>query len=507
MTELILQGSFLGESMAGQILIIDDDKAFGSGLARNLRGDGHEVSVARNAKEARLAMSQEADAVVLDYQLPDGNGINLLQELKSLYPNVMFIMVTAFPDVDIAVQAMRGGAFDYVSKGSDIRESLLRIERGVDVATLKRQVAETALQDEHGTPADQMLLGKSPQMHRLRETLDALAVADNTTVLVSGETGTGKSLIARIVHGRSKRRYEPFVAVDCTTIPTTLIESELFGHQKGAFSGAIKTKQGRVEVAGNGTLFLDEIGELDLAIQTKLLRLIEEREFTRVGGTHPLSLRARIITATNRNLSRAVEEGRFRQDLRFRLEVFVVEVPTLRERSYDIALLANHFVQEQARALGREGLTLDGEVLALMERYPFPGNIRELKNMIAQAALLARDALLGIDEFPVLRRVKSGWSPPIQSQRPSSRPLDSTPPRYRLSQSPESTLKDSRPLSRGSRPPYALSEIRKKHQLTEKQNLIEALSATGGNVTQAAKQLGLSRFQLMRRLKKYQLDK
>ena len=475
-----------------RVLIVEDDSGYARALSRSLEREGHEVSVSATAEDARARFGVEApEVVILDYQLPDADGLALLDELKPRSPGAVFLLNTAYPDLDVAVEAMRRGAFDYVAKEGELRECVIRIDRAVEVARLRRRVVEAG-----STGGSGRLLGTSPAMKRLRSRLDALAASDDTTAFILGETGTGKGVIARQIHERSGRAYEPFVAVDCTTIPATLVESELFGHEKGAFSGATHSKTGRVEAAARGTLFLDEIGELELPMQAKLLRLLEEREYTRVGGTKPRTLEARIITATNRDLARAVAEGRFRADLRYRLEVFVVEVPPLRDRGEDVVLLARHFAEERTRTLGRTPPSFDDVVLEALSSYPFPGNVRELRNMMEQAVLLAEGDVLGLDAFPVLSKVASGWEPPrtvyppAAPVAPSPAPL---PPAGGAAPRPERA--DGRDLG----------TIRRAHEETEKARLVEALESTGGNVSAAARELGLSRYQVLRRLAKYDL--
>ncbi len=499
--------------MSARILIIDDDHGYRQALSRHLSRAGHEVVTLGSSAEARQSAGSLApDVVVIDQQLPDANGLDLLEQLRPELGACAFVVVTAFPDVDFAVDAMRRGAFDYFAKGSDPREGTLRIERAAHLTSLKRRVDE---QNGSGPRPEATLIGKSHAMERLLSRLSALAVSDDTTALITGETGVGKGVVARAIFSRSRRATEPFVAVDCTTIPETLVESELFGHERGAFSGATSAKPGRVEAAGAGTLFLDEIGELDLSVQGKLLRLLEEREYTRIGSNRVRRLDARIITATNRDLGRAVEEGRFRADLRFRLEVFVLEVPPLREREDDVLLIAEHYAAERARALGRVAPRLRDDVQNAMLTYPFPGNVRELRNMVEQAMLLATEDELSLEEFPVLAKFRAGWQPP-SANRPSVRPpipsmIPAAAPVPRTSFSPSpSTLYSTPPRSsfselRVSQPAPSLEVIRERHAAQERQRLIEALEASGGNVTRAARQVGLSRFQMLRRLEKYGL--
>lgn len=504
--------------MAARILIIDDDQGYAKALGRLLSHAGHEVVTFGTGAEAqRSAASLAPDVLVIDQRLPDMHGLDLLETLRPELTSSAFVVVTAYPDLDFAVDAMRRGAFDYFAKGSDPRESTLRIERAADLSSLKRRV-ESA-QSQAGSRREATLIGKSPAMERLRTRLSALANSDDTTALITGETGVGKGVVARAIVACSRRAREPFVSVDCTTIPETLVESELFGHEKGAFSGATSAKPGRVEAASAGTLFLDEVGELDLSVQAKLLRLLEEREYSRIGSNRTRKLEARIITATNRDLARAVEEGRFRADLRFRLEVFVLEVPPLRDREGDVLLIAEEYAAERARALGRVAPGFRDDVRRALLSYPFPGNVRELRNMVEQALLLATGDELSLEEFPVLARFRAGWQPP-SAHRASVRPpapsvIPTAPLPARPSFVPPSGLTQAvNALSAApARPSFlevrmpgtaaTLDGIREKYAAHERARLVDALEVHGGNVTRAARHVGLSRFQLLRRLEKY----
>jgi DNA-binding NtrC family response regulator len=455
----------------GRILIVDDDVGFARALERALRAEGHDVLSCGTASEAREQFpTSDADVVVLDYQLPDSDGLELLKALRQQSRGAEFVMATAYPTFEVARDVMKEGASDYFAKSTDVRESVLRIERAASVALLRRRMAESSR--TVSASGDGGLVGQSAAMKGLRDHLSALEGAGDTTVLITGETGTGKGVVARFVHAHSHRAFEPFVAVDCTTIPPTLVESELFGHERGAFSGATNAKMGRVEAAGNGTLFLDEIGELELPIQTKLLRLLEEREYTRVGSTRPRELKARIVTATNRDLEAAVEEGTFRADLRYRLEVFVVAMPALRERGDDVIVLAQHFAIERARALGRGEPAFRPEVIAALRAYPFPGNVRELRNMVEQALLLSRGRELTLDDFPVLGTTR----------------------RPRVSE---------RPISKGpKREAVDLAGLRARVDDEDRKRIEDAVLESRGNVARAARALGLSRYQLIRRMRK-----
>ena len=504
--------------MGGRVLIVDDDEAYRRTLARAVRRRGFNVTLAGDGDEALSCAEGEIyDVVVLDYQLPHRTGLDLLVELRTRAQGAVFIMATAFPDLDIAVRAMRGGAFDYVPKQGSLEECLLRIDRAAEVAALRQRMAEATA----GTTADGDvdLIGDSAAMERLRQQLRALERAADTTVQLLGETGTGKGILAKWIHARSARAFEPFVAVDCTTIPATLVESELFGHEKGSFSGATGTKIGRVEAAGRGTLFLDEIGELELPIQAKLLRLLEEREYTRLGSTRPRRLEARVIAATNRDLSRAVSEGRFRADLRYRLEVFVVQTPALRDRGDDVLLLAAHFLAHHARLLGRDVPVMDSNVLDALMAYPFPGNVRELRNMVEQALLLSESSVLTLSDFPVfarretaqrvsLRPAGAAGSPEPYVPAPAAAPDLAPPPRVHEPQTlmrPPSGASPSVNHFGDDRSPPTLAEIRAAAEEASRDRIVQALQRTGGNVSAAARELGVSRYRLLRQLTKHGL--
>jgi DNA-binding NtrC family response regulator len=531
--------------VAGRILIVDDDDGFRRALSRALGRAGYDVSECdRGADAADSLLESDADVVLLDYQLPDVDGLSLLDELTPKARGAAFLMVTAYPDLEVAVEAMRRGAFDYVAKGAELRELLMRIERAAEVASLRRRMAEASQATQKA--AMDALIGESAPMVELRKRVAAVAKAEDTTALVLGETGTGKGVVARMIHAQSSRAYEPLVAVDCSTIPVNLVESELLGHERGSFTGATSSKQGRVEAAARGTLFLDEIGELELPMQTKLLRLLEEKEFTRVGSTRARKMTARVIAATNRDLSRAVAEGRFRADLRYRLEVFVVETPPLRTRGDDILSLAAHFVRDRARALGRATPEIGPDLTRALFAYPYPGNVRELRNMVEQAMLLNTEDVLTLDDFPVLGRAAGGWEPPPR-ERPSvapppyptfegrstqpfgvplpanplpANPLPpsplppSAPARAPSHPAPLDTAMASAPASSGPPSAYSQASMREEESLEairararrqERTRVLAALEQSAGNVTAAAKQMGLSRYQMMRLIKKHGL--
>ncbi|MCG8554756.1 MAG: sigma-54 dependent transcriptional regulator [Proteobacteria bacterium] len=474
--------------VSAQILVVDDSQLFADSIARRLRHVGHQVVTCADGAGARGQLGRQAfDVVVLDYHLPDAQGLELLDELLSSAPNAVFLVATGQPEVSVAVEAIRRGAEDYVQKGRDFDECLVRIERAAEIALRKpnRFARKTNLG----------LLGDSTPMRKLREHVDRLRGGDDRNMLILGETGTGKSKLAQAVHEAHGRG--PFVEIDCTTIPATLVESELFGHERGAFSGATAAKRGRIEAAMGGTLFLDEIGELSLEVQAKLLRLIEKKEFSRVGGTHTRALPARIITATHRNLATAVAAGRFRQDLRYRLEVFVLQVPPLRDRGGDVILLASHFAAERARMDGRRTPTLSPDLKQALLRYRFPGNVRELRNMVDQATLLAEGRMeLRVEDFPVLLAGPWGGGPSLQAPEALDPLAGENEPDACAAQRAVDEQQ-----STGTR----LAEIRGRRQRDDKQAVIRALKQTGGNVAAAARRLGMSRHALSRRIAKHKL--
>jgi len=512
--------------VAGRILIVDDDDGFRRALKRALSHAGYDVSECASGADApRCLTESDADVVLLDYHLPDVNGLVLLDDLKAGARGAAFLMVTAYPDLEVAVEAMRRGAFDYVPKGAELRELLMRVERAAEVASLRRRMVEASQVTEKA--AADALIGDSAPIVELRKQIAAVAKGEDTTALVLGETGTGKGVVARMIHAQSSRAYEPLVAVDCSTIPANLVESELFGHEKGSFTGATSSQQGRVEAAGRGTLFLDEIGELELPMQTKLLRLLEEKEFTRVGSTRARKMTARVIAATNRDLSRAVEEGRFRADLRYRLEVFVVQTPPLRGRGDDILGLAAHFVRDRARALGRRAPELGPKLLQALLNYAYPGNVRELRNMVEQAMLLNGGELLALEDFPVLSRVATGWSPerrdgpaPVSFSDPVTQPYGRLqresplppPPAPMRTPAPPAASEASGEATPGARsttpedPNESIEAIRSRARSEQRRQLIDALKRSEGNVTAASRLLRLSRYQLIRRIKKHGLS-
>ena len=381
--------AIVGEVTRGNVLVADDERLIRWSIAQRLHQRGFRGIEAADAREC-LAKAGEADAVLLDYRLPDRSGFEVLRELRRLRPEMPVIMLTAHASVEHAVEAMKLGAFHYVAKPFELDELLLLLEDAVrrGRATPARTAALTR----------EALLGGSRAIDAVRRMIGRVAASPSSTVLLTGESGTGKDLAARAIHGESQRGAGPYVNITCSAIPEHLLESELFGHERGAFTDARSRRRGLLELADGGTLFLDEIGEMPLAMQAKLLRFLEEKAFRRVGGAAEVRPDARVVAATNVELEDAVERGTFRKDLFYRLAVVRIELPALRDRRDDIALLVQHFVEVFARELGRAACVTP-EAMALLVEQPWPGNVRELRNAVERALLLSEGDVLGPEAF------------------------------------------------------------------------------------------------------------
>jgi DNA-binding NtrC family response regulator len=369
------------------VLLVEDKDSLRAMLRHALEGQGHVVLEARGEVEAVEQLRRARPAVVLtDLKLPDGDGFGVLRAAKELDDQVPVVVMTAYGSIQDAVLAMREGAMDFLAKPVDPDHLLLLVERAMaqrrmhtEYILLKEELAE-----RRGAPR---IIGEDAQLRQVSQQLHRAAVTD-TTVLIEGESGTGKELFARALHVLSPRADGPFVAINCAAIPETLLETELFGHEKGAFTGAAQRKPGRFELAHRGTLFLDEIGELPLALQAKILRALEQKTFERVGGTQSITVDVRLVAATNRNLKARVAERQFREDLYFRLSVFPIQIPPLRERADDVVILARHFVGKFSREVNKPTLTLSESAFDELRAYPWPGNVRELQNCIERAVIL-----------------------------------------------------------------------------------------------------------------------
>ncbi|MBI4363996.1 MAG: sigma-54-dependent Fis family transcriptional regulator [Candidatus Latescibacteria bacterium] len=377
--------------MKATVLVIDDDETIRHFLPRELKAEGYQVLTAESGQAGLQILEKEpVDLVLLDIRLPDLSGIQVLDRIRTQWPEQIVVMLTGEPDHETAVQAMRLGARDYLIKGKPIREELLLvIERELQAQRLGREVQHHRQQKSQKFSRE-FVRGESPQMQQVYAIVEQVAQSDSTSVLIEGESGTGKELIAHWIHELSARREKPMLEVNCAAIPRELLESELFGHERGAFTDARQQKQGLLELANGGTLFLDEVGEMSLTIQVKLLRVLERMTFKRVGGTKDITVSVRVISATNQNLESMVRGQRFREDLFYRLKVVPIRVPALRERRDDILPLARHFLAQFNRQFGKGFATIDPEAEQILMSYPWPGNIRELRNLFERIVLLSQ---------------------------------------------------------------------------------------------------------------------
>ena len=451
------------------VLVVDDDAAIGKVLAALLEQRGHEATHVSSAAEATALLdTRPFDVVLSDVRMPGMDGMGLLDHVASRFPGLPVVLITAHGSVALAVEAMKRGATDFVQKPFDKDEIGFVIEKALASSRRQRSAAPPPMLTGTG------FVGDSKAMQEVFSTIRKVA-ATNSTVLVRGETGTGKELVARALHESSPRKSEPFVSVHCAALPETLLESELFGHEKGAFTGAAQRKPGRIELAHKGTLFLDEIGDVPRSVQVKLLRVIQEREFERVGGTQTIRVDVRIIAATHRDLEAMVAAGEFREDLFYRLAVVPLNVPPLRERAEDSARLARHFVTELAKTCTRPGIHIDDDAVTLLAAQPWPGNVRQLQNFVERLVVLSdTDRITRAD---VEREV---------TRTPGSRPRESA--------APEGV---------GASIGLTLDGRRKE---TERDALVKALTQAGNNRTRAARLLEVSRRTLYNKLKEHGLE-
>lgn len=451
--------------MKNRILFVDDESKILRIFQASLTKKEYDVVTAANGQEARKKIFEyDPDVVFLDVRLPDVSGLDLLQDFVKLYPNKVFIMMTAFGDVENAVSAMKAGAFDYIVKPVKLNEIIILIEKAFEWLQMKQ---ENALLKERLKIAETTndLIGTSAVMKRIFQLIERVAPTD-ASVLLQGESGTGKSKIAEAIHRLSDRKDRPFIAVNCSSIPEQLLESELFGHEKGAFTGAVTSRKGKFEAANGGTIFLDEIGEISPSFQAKLLQVTQDKTFMRVGSNQLITVDVRIIAATNRDLKKMVEEGTFREDLYYRLNIVDIYVPPLRERKDDIPLLVEKFLDYHRQKYNRK-FHAPKELIKLLQNYSWPGNVRELQNAIERSAVLCQNEELSIEDFPR----------EIREEKESLLGV--------------STLED-RTLSL----PQQLEEI-------EKMLILKALDEGLGQPAAAAKKLGISRQSLLYKMNKY----
>ena len=379
--------------MSMNILVVDDESVIRDGLCRILQGDDFAVETAKNGHAAiELLQQKEFDLIITDLKMPGMSGFEVLNAVKILQPDTPVIMITGFATVETAVDAMKNGSVDYIVKPFTPEQILQKVHCALDQknTSLDDIYIKKEMECHHGF--DQFV-GESREMQKVYRRIIQVAATDST-VLISGESGTGKELAARAIHKNSPRRDQPFVAVDCTALAENLLESELFGHVKGSFTGAMQTKMGLLMVADGGTLFLDEISNISLSTQAKLLRVLQERQVTPIGGTQPISFNIHLVAATNRNLKTMIAEGKFREDLFFRLNIIPLELPPLRERKGDIPLLIRHFINKFIEEIGKDLRGISPEAMQFLENYSYPGNVRELVNTIERAVVLAEGDII-----------------------------------------------------------------------------------------------------------------
>jgi len=441
-----------------KILVVDDEPIVRESLRDWLCDAGYQVLIAENGPQALEIIEKEKLGIVIaDLVMPGMDGIELMRRAREILPNIQVIIITAYGSIPTAIAAMKEGAYDYIEKPFCPERVEPLIERLVEHQGLIEEnlSLRQRLEDRY---CFENIIAKSPKMQQVIELIEIVA-RSNATVLITGDSGTGKELVARAIHSQSHRRDKPFVAVSCAALPESLLESELFGHEKGSFTGAYTQKKGKFEFANRGTLFLDEIGDMSANIQVHLLRVLEEKVFTRVGGNEEIKVDVRIISATNKELKKAAASGEFREDLYYRLNVVTVELPPLRERGEDIPILAEHFLNEFALENRKEVAGFSPEAMELLLRYDWPGNVRELENAIERAVILAKNSLIEVAHLP----------------------------------------QQSLSLAHSALPGKSLEEREKDH-------ILRVLSETGGNYSQAARILGITRMTLYNKARKHGLD-
>jgi two-component system, NtrC family, response regulator len=450
------------------ILVVDDEKNYLLVMETLLTGAGYEVLTVDSGEEAlEQTRRNDLDLMITDMKMPRMSGIELMEQLKQVYPDLPVIMMTAYGTVEKAVEAMKKGAFDYILKPFKNEELLLTISKALDLRHLLTENRRLK-HDLEQRYRFENIVGNSKIMQSIFAMVEKVAQT-RATVLISGESGTGKELIARAIHHRSPRNTGPFISVNCGALTETLLESELFGHEKGAFTHALAMRKGRFELSEGGTLFLDEVAEMSPALQVKLLRVLQEMEFERVGGSKTIRVDVRVVAASNRELKTEVEAGNFREDLFYRLNVVHMEMPPLRRRSEDIPLLVTHFMQKYAEANNKAGVRLEPEVMKILLRYPWPGNVRELENVIERAVILCSNNTITAEDLPANVAEAPETEFNIDSLVPSHIPL-----------------------------PEALEKI-------EEMMIRRALNQSGYVQVRAAELLGITKSLLQYKLKKYQI--
>lgn len=456
--------------MRPSILIVDDDEVIQETLLDVLKKRGYDIFLAGSGKVALETIKKNIiDLVLLDMRLPDVDGLDVLKRVKELDSEILVIMMTAYSDIQTAVAAMKSGAYHYINKPFELDELKLLIEKGLETKRLINEVRRLHHQQKDQSQ-NYHIHGTSAQIQYVRELIGMISKTQKTSVLIQGESGTGKELAANAIHYHSKRSDRPLMKINCSAIPDTLLEAELFGYEKGAFTDAKNTKKGLFELADGGTVFLDEIGDMKPLLQSKILRFLETQTFMRVGGEREIKVDVRIIAATNRNLETLVKEGMFRNDLYYRLKVMVVEMPPLRDRPEDILLLCGLFIEENNREHAKNIKGFTDEAKRLMTQYHWPGNVRELKNVIERAMILTGQEWIVQDKLPFEMR----------EREESTHPLQETD-------------------GFGNQDGFSLEQVEKIH-------IARILNRFEGNKSKASKLLGISRATLREKIKRYQIE-
>lgn len=468
--------------MNKKILIVDDEESVRYSFERFLNNPEYMIFAAKNGAEAlALHENQSFDLVVLDVRLPDMSGLEVLKMIKSIDPKAVVLIITAFGTTDTAIEATKSGAYDYILKPFDMFKIKDMFDEALNSSHLMRTQVIMESGDSYARQGDK-IIGNSPVMQEVYKMIGRVAGSD-VSVLIRGESGTGKELIARAIYQHSNRSKHTFLAVNCAAIPETLLESELFGYEKGAFTGATSRKFGKFEQANNGTIFLDEIGDMTLSTQTKILRVLQEGRFERIGGDQTIEVDVRIVAATNRNLEKLIEQGNFREDLYYRIKVVTVTLPPLRLRQQDIPVLVNHFLDKHCTQQKKERMSISAEALKQMETYNWPGNVRELENIIRRSIVLCRGNVIGegliAEEFQKNDQSETPFSPVISGMELNKKLLEQ----------------------------HDGDLYSKIMNQAEKKLLEWILRETNGNQVQAAKVLGISRVMLRDRIERYNIKK
>lgn len=454
--------------MSVRVLIIEDESLIRWSLRQKFVDRGYEVMEAESGKAGLETFNENVvDLIMLDYRLPDMTGLDVLRQVRANDQDVVVIMITAYSNIEDAVEAIKLGAYDYVAKPFQMDELLMTVDKALETTKLRREVRELRRHLEHNYGFDR-IIGRHPSMLKLFDLVNSVARSSTSTVFLRGETGTGKDLVAGVIHYNSDRAPRPFMNITCTALSETLLESELFGHEKGAFTDARTQKKGLLELADGGSVFLDEVGDMPPVLQAKLLHFLENRRFRRVGGTQEISVDVRVIAATNREIEKAIEQGQFRQDLMYRLNVLPIFLPPLRERGDDVILLARHFANQYAKEFKKPIAAIDDGAYAKLNRYNWPGNVRELRNVMERAVLLTKDDRIREEDVVVGRADQAAGG--------------------------------EENLAGLNLPPAGLD-----FHLLENKLLRQALAHAQGNQTKAAKLLNLSRDTFRYRLEKHGL--